>query len=84
MAQTILNELLNSCLGSVERCLIYDYEPFGREADLFTGFRSSLQELGVNDDSGSLGKPKLVSELFQCVCRVRISSYGIREKSKSK
>ena len=78
MAQPILNELLNGCVGSVERGLIYNHDPSGRKANLFAGFRGSLQELRVNDDSGSLGKPELVGELIKCVCRVRVSSHDIR------
>ena len=84
MAQPVLNQLLNSCVGGVERGLIYNHDPFGRKADLFAGFRSSLQELRVDDDSGSLGKPQLVGEFIKCVCRVRVSSHDIRELSKIK
>jgi hypothetical protein len=42
MAQTILDQLLNSCMRNIECGLIYDYDPLRRYADLFAGFRGIL------------------------------------------
>ena len=70
MAQTILDQLLNSCVRNIECGLIHDYDPLQRYADLFAGIRGILQELGVNDDRGSPSKPELIDKLFDGVCRI--------------
>jgi hypothetical protein len=78
VAQAILDQLLNSCMRSVKCCLIYDHDPLERQADLFAGLRCGLQELGVNENCSSLGKPELMGKLVNGVCRVRVSSNIMR------
>lgn len=74
-----MDQLLNGCMRSVKCCLIYDHDPLKREADFFAGLRCVLQEQGVDDDSGGLGKPELMDKLVDGVCRVRVSSNTMKK-----
>lgn len=78
MTQTILDQLFNSRVGSIKRCLIYDHDSLRGKTDVFAGLCCILQELRVNDDSGSLGQPELMGKLIDGVCRVRVPSNTVK------
>ena len=72
VGQTVLNQFFNGCVRSIKCCPIYDHDPLLREADLLAGLCRVLQELGVNDNGGSLGESELMGKLIDGVCRVRV------------